>query len=402
MLQIAERFAASGIDGQTSDIYEVAARFLAPPHEYSDKTAKNDLRLGPQFGLHSPRSLLWLWRYASKLPKKPSTINHDDFFLPDDFVIEWSRHFHNTSKPLVLDVGCGLGLSLLGLASLRSDGKGSGQHPFEISLDWPNCNYVGADINGLFINYARAIIHRKQHQNNDPWQRGRIQFFQCTAEVLLRNVLESYPGPVRLILIQFPTPFSVVPTNNESYDSKKGDQKNSQLPTNVHSGFMVSPKLLSLARECCMKMEKGSDPGHRTPESRYGMILFQSNCEDVAVKVRFAATMGKNEQLFVCRNVTNYVRDEAELDNVSDMTMEGEEDRWKGGKQRQPRRIPRRTTEWINRQSLDNNGKDCVERAVGPGWSRDPLLPLLGATETEISCMLEGRPIHRFLLMPAS
>ena len=38
------------------------------------------------------------------------------------------------------------------------------------------------------------------------------------------------------------------------------------------------------------------------------------------------------------------------------------------------------------------------ERAIGESWSAEPLLPLGGRTETEVACLLDGKPVHRCLL----
>lgn len=51
-------------------------------------------------------------------------------------------------------------------------------------------------------------------------------------------------------------------------------------------------------------------------------------------------------------------------------------------------RLPERTIEWIR-----NGG----ERAVGPEWSTEPLLPERCATETEVACEIQGTPVHRCL-----
>ena len=38
------------------------------------------------------------------------------------------------------------------------------------------------------------------------------------------------------------------------------------------------------------------------------------------------------------------------------------------------------------------------ERAIGKCWSAELLLPTNGRTETEVACILDGKPIHRTLL----
>lgn len=84
-----------------------------------------------------------------------------------------------SSKPLVIDLGCGFGASSLGLA----------QHGHAV---------LAVDASAHCINYATALSRR--------WQLPDVVFAQCAAE----EALEAASGmKVEWMLINFPTPFAV-------------------------------------------------------------------------------------------------------------------------------------------------------------------------------------------------
>ena len=174
----------------------------------------------------------------------------------------------------------------------------------------------------------------------------------ATAEFLLERV-KSYPGSVHRILIQFPTPYRLADSSDTSsyndntlIEAKGG---NSQLPSTVEDGFMVNPNLL---RQCAEVLRPTS-----------GTLLLQSNCEDVAVWMRSTAceTAG-----FVGQDALRSVEEIAGTPT-------------------------RRTLSWVAMGG---------DRATGPGWSRVPILPQTGRTETEIACIVHDKPVHRCILTP--
>jgi SAM-dependent methyltransferase len=237
--------------------------------------------------------------------------------------------FADPSRPLIVDIGCGMGLSLLGLASLEQETSSS-------RISWiQGCNFVGVDLSAVAIGFARGIASR--------WGLGRLAFVLASADQLLDD-LKSYPGPVRRIMIQFPTPYRLA--------SSSLGGGNMQLPSSFIDGFMVSKKVLGLSRYL---LQKSGDNDAR--------LLMQSNCEDVAVCMCNLA----REAGFVVVE-----------DSRSVMEESGEP--------------TQRTRNWI-----DLGG----ERAIGPGWRSSPLLPRLGQTETEIACTLNKTPVHRCVLRPS-
>jgi hypothetical protein len=219
--------------------------------------------------------------------------------------------------------------------------------------DWSEYNYAGVDLSRLAIGYARGLSYRWGLED-------RLQFFVDDAENFLKRVVDTYPGPVRFCFLQFPTPYrlqlsDIVNDNNESLLPASERKGNSQLPSNVTSGFMVTTHLVWLIH-CALR--KGSTTG---------TLLIQSNCEDVAVWMR---QMACNEIGFRC------MQSSSEPETLS------------------PRiriRTPKRTLDWIAMGG---------ERAEGEGWRTRAILPRIGRTETEVACMLSSTPIHRCLLLP--
>jgi hypothetical protein len=116
---------------------------------------------------------------------------------------------------------------------------------------------------------------------------------------------------------------------------------------------MVSENLLEIIRSSLHPTE--------------GKLLLQSNCEDVAVWMRKLA----------CKKDGFKAIDEGYDDTPS------------GSSASIPERIPQRTLDWI---AMDG------ERAEGQGWFQKKILHRNGATETEVSCEINGTPIHRCVL----
>jgi hypothetical protein len=331
--QILERFAAAGL--APKKLAEIANACLQFKGVETEKVT-----------FSSDRSLLLLWKFSTKQKKQRAFLssalkhwqqqhNNNDSeqtspSLPNikpSSYYQWNSMFADPKRPLVVDVGCGMGVSLLGLARSKESNK--------ILLNttkWEDCNFVGVDLGGLGIGYARGLSHR--------WGvSDRLQFVVDSAEHALSQ-LESYPGPVQLCLVQFPTPYQLNRTKNG----------NSQLPISANDGFMVSQNLLLLVKDCIGE----------------GKVLLQSNCEDVAIYMKTIA----------CR--------------VGLETFDYES---QATEAKAPTRIPQRTLDWI---ALSNPE---IRATPGQGgWSRGPLLHREGQTETEVACELNSTPVHRCVL----
>jgi len=218
--------------------------------------AADHIRLDEILEYRSDHVALMLWEYSTRQRQQASFLKmasdlwqneHRDMYKdvsvshPSDVTAE----FIDDSRPLVVDVGCGLGVSLLGLAAEDA-----------------SRNYLGVDLNPQLVGYANGLAFR--------WGLSRhLTFATVDAEKMLLDLLE-YPGHIEQILIQFPTPFKF---QHHNYTG------NAQLPESPYEGFMVSESLLRRAHELLQ--------GKGTPEAS---LVVASNCEDVAVWIKTLAT----------------------------------------------------------------------------------------------------------------
>ena len=162
-----------------------------------------------------------------------------------------SNELRGSPKPLVLDLGCGYGVSLLGLAFSRQ------------RLNLQDCNFIGCDLSAAAISYANNLSQK--------WGLSSFcRFYTAPVEAFLEWCSSNYHGPIIKILIQFPTPYKLPTGPTSVYSEGKGSKGNLQLPS-LDNGFMVTPKLIDLALSSLR-----SD----------GMLFIQSNVEDVAVTIR--------------------------------------------------------------------------------------------------------------------
>lgn len=350
---VLERLAAAGI--RHDEAVEQAA-LLA----FESKKTANDESLPTTSELldfHSDRCLLMIWKFSTRQRKQraflQSALKHwqqqydkanggDDDptpLLDTNAVhkqdIDWFSLYKDPHRPLVIDIGCGMGVSLLGLAQGNDDASLSSP-----PIDFCDCNFAGVDLSGLAIGYAHGLS--KRWNLND-----RLHFFVNDAESFMKQVHDSYPGHVRCCLVQFPTPYRLQLPDNSSTEARG----NSQLPIDMTSGFMVTEGLLRLIHDALRRCNGG-------------VLLLQSNCEDVAVYMRETA----------CAQIG--------FEYIESITMANE------GAETHAR-VPKRTLDWIAMGG---------SRAEGNGWISTPVLPRVGRTETEVACMANGTPLHRCLL----
>ena len=387
VLHIVERVAMAGIRGAaTHRLYRVAAECLDVKLEkyatFSDSDVRDQVSTNTDtdadvilnadekdgsidydgiirslrdssFGLHSDRSLLGLWRFSTRQRKQRAFFKNaarhfdgnyqvDELTLDDTLVskqYDWSTMFKDPSRPLVVDVGCGMGVSLLGLASTQRIYDRDEMH-----IDWSKCNFIGVDLSQLAIGYANSVCAR--------WGMSDIlNFIVDSAENCLVKITASYPGRVELIMLQFPTPYRFPSITNDYVEDSSSNIAtsigyNTQLPEGSESDdFMVTEKLLAQIHAILTKQE--------------GRLLIQSNCEDVAVHMRSSSTKVGFQSITVSNPVTSLAC------------------------------VTQRARRWT-----EIGG----ERAIGRVWSQQPLLPVGGRTETEVACILDGKPVHRCLL----
>ena len=376
IMHIVERIAAAGV---RSDIFvglqHEAARCLElkdtkDTHDLIQRGVVETLRNG-KFELHSERPLLLIWKFSTKQRKQRAflksaanhwdnenqTDNDDDndtknsFSPAGDFNLVWDEIFKDPTRPLIVDIGCGMGVSNLGLSTMDIDVSQVSNAVVEINKD--QCNFLGADLSRIGINFASSLAKRWNLSEN-------VHFVVASAEEILENVANSYPGDVELCMLQFPTPFQFIDKiaekeHHETIDTSSAKRLgNMQLPSDAFSGFMVTKRLLDLSHTALNKGKGGN-------------LLLQSNCEDVAVFMKKLACDSGFEPMSSPKPVTK----------VSD-SNEG---------------VPQRTQKWIELGG---------ERAEGNIWHADTVLPSKrGATETEVACLLNRTPVHRLLLKPS-
>ena len=141
-------------------------------------------------------------------PLKKARIESDQL-IPDDnnAHLGKGKHFYfqfkNPLLPLVIDFGCGYGVSLLGLCSDNQSRCNSDPEKTK------RFNFVGCDMSPTAINYAKAIGQR--------WNlAGCCNFVVSEGLSFLKLVMASYPGPIAWVLMQFPTPYTLRSESSQS------------------------------------------------------------------------------------------------------------------------------------------------------------------------------------------
>ena len=226
-LQIVERFAAAGLK-KHDKLERIANACLLEKEDKepqgengtSIENADSEIHLDDDantrqqiyLDLHSDRSLLLIWKFATKQKKQRAflrsakknweqyhegkfetetyreTIPSIDYDAESQPSYDWNELFQDASRPLVVDVGCGMGVSLLGLASTNDPlacNKESSRLLLGETLTWSDCNFVGVDLGAMGIEYARGVAHRCDLEKD-------IHFAVDAAENFCRY-LASYP-----------------------------------------------------------------------------------------------------------------------------------------------------------------------------------------------------------------
>ena len=365
LMAVLDRLAAAGIRNNSELDYITQMIIQSKTRQYG-KEENLSAALKCPVNLHSESCLLMLWKFSARQRKQKSFLRmaaeHGDSTKADIegsllseantsaaatyLSYDWNTIYRDASRPLVIDVGCGMGVSLLGLATIDgsfqpNDSSGSNG----LQQDWSGCNFLGVDLSALAIGYANNIATR--------WNLTDKLFFAVDdSERLLNTVAACYPGPVAWVLVQFPTPYrlnATATTENVTVVSPSG---NSQLPKSASDGFMVTPDCLRQVGNILRGSDCTSPTGH---------LLLQSNCEDVAIYMKDMANdlgMSSVKAIKYCAKSSNRTR-----------TQRGQTWMAMGGKQ-----------------------------AIGPEWWLEPILPRLGRTETEVGCILNETPVHRCVL----
>jgi SAM-dependent methyltransferase len=287
--------------------------------------------------------------------------------------------FEDPSLPLVVDLGCGYGVTLLSLCHSLTQHH---HHQHLLSLQnlsntdstdstdsWRGINFIGVDMNDRAIRYASGLSSR--------WNMShRCRFIRADCTSLLSAIQEKYSGHVSLIIVNFPTPYYANYAENGTAEIGSG---NSQLPRNIND-FMFNQNLLSLIRRVFQK--SNSIIHHTKSNYNHSCLLIQSNVEDVALTMsNIIESSGKLPTDFDVQAIKNAVNDIFQLSNISsafNWSLLNDETSYHS----------RRDRDWLR-----SNGNN--HRAFGVGWLDQNPLPFGVKSETEASCNLNRKKIFR-------
>eukprot|EP01041_Mallomonas_annulata_P000840 gene840-1635_t len=361
-----------------------------------------------------------LWLHSTK-QKKVRTADAQDapgiIKLQNNTVISTSSStsimFEDDTLPLVVDIGCGFGVSILGIASTYHSSTSTSIFHSDSSGQYHRLsyNFLGCDLSAHAINYAKRIASRWDIDN-------RCQFVVASAMDCMSWLKLQYRGPIAGVLIQFPTPYAldlptennssnnnsnINPANNNDTESTKSDHQqhtgkkdfksgNVQLPgtddnDNISSSFMVSSVLIKAALECI---------------SLDGVIFIQSNVEDVAITIR--------------NRIEHYLTTTSTSDTNSSQYNNNNNELFQYKLLPGPYAMNDISTNSFTINSLsssnesnnNNNANNMTvtkrmllwrthggQAAFGHGWLERNPLPLSCRSETEASYMVDGKPVYR-------
>lgn len=379
IMLMAEKFAAAGVTDDS--FYALAAEKMRSKEATADDDSNEDIRSTMiekletgHYNLLEDRPLLTLFRHAARQAK--AGLQAVDSPSPPSVNSKFSRHvnslFEDPTLPLVVDLGCGYGVSMIGIA--HQEGNDAVKYRY-------NC--LGVDMSQEAIDYAQGVSTR--------WGMAKhCQFVVADALSSLKWV-ESYEGPVEYILCQFPTPFALLTEDqaNEGEEEERGDKDsgNAQLPD--MDTFIISQEIVDEAGQVLSKKQgKG--------------FVVQSQVEDVMVTVKAMVEAVGN--VHDGRKLRVPTSPGEMLDAVPWPVETGEEG------SADP------ATEWLSldtllerstiqaqregsrlRKYLSSSGASggLCERAFGAGYLRENPLGKGGRTETEVMCIFEDKPVHR-------
>ncbi|KDD74872.1 hypothetical protein H632_c1019p0, partial [Helicosporidium sp. ATCC 50920] len=132
---------------------------------------------------------------------------------------DWHAVFADPTLPLVVDVGSGYGRFLLSLVKaldsrgVQNAGVAGGQAedlaqapPPRLSPVLPSVLPRDGPVNGLGLEIKKPAIARAQAWTAALGLGQRVAFLEANATVSARSLLESYPGPLSLVAVQYPDP----------------------------------------------------------------------------------------------------------------------------------------------------------------------------------------------------
>ena len=384
LLDICRTFSAAGVEDQefylqVAEIIDCKIKNNENQEEYENqsflKSAAEKLRCDYNMFIDE-RALCLLWR-KNRRGNKAGLQRADKIDIDVDLDttsntssksgtnIMISDLFENPELPLIVDLGCGLGLSMLGLAySNRKEGE--------------KFNFLGVDMSESALQYAEGISSRFLLQ-------GNCRFLKSEALLAVYSIQSSYRGDVQWYIVSFPTPYHI--NNNKNYKNNTVLTGNTQLPN--EEKFMFSVDLVRAMEDSLLQYNKKTD--RRKEENslinRCRGIFFQSNAEDVSLHMKKIIED-------TCSNALN-LPDSSEFQ----IAEGGELCKWvedvneisKSGDVREGSRL--------NKYLKAYSEASLAPRAIGEGWlSRNPFP--FGKTETETACeLLLEKSVYRCLFI---
>ena len=184
MQQIVEKCAAAGYRQCDYPALFAAGLEALQKLKCPNTSSLVDLRTG-NYTLHSQRPMLWLFRHARRQGRKS--------IPPADAAARFAKAIRGlnagSSGSLVVDLGCGFGVSSLGLAL-------------------SGFSALAADASAHCIGFARALSKRWRLPPQE------LAFVHGDAQEALQSVSAQYRGEVSWVLINFPTPFASLDANS--------------------------------------------------------------------------------------------------------------------------------------------------------------------------------------------
>ena len=366
-----------GVEDVAQDDARDAARDAAPPvapplaAEGARASQEHAARSIAAMRFEDPRVLIWLWRRATRLRKvAPPAAATSAAALAAA-----ADAFEQPELPLVLDLGCGFGTTLLSLG----DPCRAEQRRSLAPLLPERFNMLGCDGVASKVAFARGVAAR--------WgTSGNCSFAVASANETLEWARGSQ---IAGLLLQFPTPFRIA------------GGANTQLP-DADDGFMASRALLQTAAALLRNggaIQAANAATKATPVAAAPWLLLQSNVEDVALAMRGIAeeaglvAVTAEELVLRTRVGQSVARGANELGGL--------------GEAQEPRPIATGREGFVSGERGERRRARAEElngspapRASGPGWL--DANPLGVRTETEAALEVSGRRIFRVLLCAPS
>jgi hypothetical protein len=435
IIQIAEKFASAGVLDQS--LYLTISELVREktPSKAALPDSIPDLQSG-KYTLLSDRPLYALFRFAarqSKHGRQREYVDDDDLEdegegegegqyeeevlqagggdadssskpneVPSDFDV--NTLFENPTLPLVFDLGCGYGVSLLGLSYTYAQDEES---PAKY-------NFLGCDMSARAINFANGICHR--------WSMHKQCAFIVSDIVKGLKIVQNYAGPVHWVSINFPTPYRqvMIPEMIETYslaaECEVGSRPSHTLEQQVSSCNSQLPSLISdfmVTREVYQLIETLFRSSLNTHQ-RKAYLYLQSNVQDVAIVMNgmlveyLQSSQAVFDSMSVLSETTAWfdmdknekcltlLTKKRKLEDVNDTPVPSQRQLFwkeKGGKDS--------LSGFILAAAYDDGDGGASTKSElkesSEFWLEESPLPGLAKTETEVMCKYNNKPVYRQL-----